>query len=60
VQIAKVLGADVTGVCSTGNVDMVRSIGADHVIDYTKDDFTQGERERRCVASPVATIKLDI
>ena len=42
VQIAKSLGADVTGVCSTRNVDMVRSIGADHVIDYTQEDFTQG------------------
>jgi NADPH:quinone reductase-like Zn-dependent oxidoreductase len=42
VQIAKALGADVTGVCSTRNVDMVRSIGADHVIDYTREDFTQG------------------
>ncbi|MBC8504523.1 MAG: NAD(P)-dependent alcohol dehydrogenase [Anaerolineales bacterium] len=41
VQIAKHYGADVTGVCSTGNVDMVRSIGADQVTDYTKEDFTQ-------------------
>ena len=40
VQIAAVLGAEVTGVCSTGNVDLVRSIGAEHVVDYTGEDFT--------------------
>jgi NADPH:quinone reductase-like Zn-dependent oxidoreductase len=44
VQIAKALGADVTGVCSTSKVDLVRSIGADDVIDYTREDFTDGSR----------------
>jgi len=41
VQIAKALGAEVTGVCSTRNVDLVRSIGADHVVDYTQENFTE-------------------
>jgi len=73
VQIAKAFGADVTGVCSTRNVDMVQSIGADQVVDYTQEDFTKsGQRydlildmignhsfsERRSALTPKGTLVL--
>ena len=58
IQIAKSLGADVTGVCSTRNMDMVRSIGADHVIDYTQKDFTRSGQRYDFILDNVANHSL--
>jgi len=58
VQIAKALGAEVTGVCSTKNVAMVTSIGADHVIDYTREDFTSGTQRYDLIVDNVGNHSL--
>ena len=58
VQIAKSFGAEVTGVCSTHNVDLVRAIGADHVIDYTREDFTKGTQRYDLIVDNVGTHSL--
>jgi NADPH:quinone reductase-like Zn-dependent oxidoreductase len=58
VQIAAVLGAEVTGVCSTGNVELVRSIGAAHVIDYTMEDFTEGQTRYDVILDNVSSLPL--
>ncbi|WP_432041168.1 NAD(P)-dependent alcohol dehydrogenase [Streptomyces cadmiisoli] len=58
VQIAKAYGAEVVGVCSTRNVDLVRSLGADHVIDYTREDFTRGGRRHDVVLDLVGNRSL--
>jgi NADPH:quinone reductase-like Zn-dependent oxidoreductase len=55
VQIAKAFDAEVTGVCSTRNVDLVRSIGADHVVDYTREDFTQNGQRYDLILDNVAS-----
>lgn len=58
VQIAKALGAEVTGVCSPRNMDLVRSIGADHAIDYTQEDFTQKDQHYDFILDNVANHSL--
>ena len=58
VQIAAALGAEVTGVCSTGNVELVRSLGAAHVVDYTKEDFSAGPTRYDVILDNVSNLPL--
>ncbi len=58
VQIAKALGAEVTGVCSTRNIEMVQNIGADHVIDYTKEDYTSAGKRYDLIIDTVSNHSL--
>ena len=58
VQIAKSFGAEVTGVCSTRNVEMVQSIGADHVVDYTKENYTESEQHYDLIVDMVGNHSL--
>jgi NADPH:quinone reductase-like Zn-dependent oxidoreductase len=58
VQIAKAFGAEVTGVCSTAKVDLVRSLGADHIIDYTRDDFAGGAQRYDVIVDTGGTRRL--
>ena len=58
VQVAKAMGAEVTGVCSTRNLDLVRSIGADHVVDYTQQDWTEGDAQYDLVLDNVGAHSL--